>query len=97
MAKCNCLQDAKEKLHAHLMRGVPEDSVIGGSFDGCGWDNTVMSFGKDTGLHVMLKYRLAFRAKKKNGDIAKNFTRKEISLKMAYCPLCGVKQGEEDA
>lgn len=91
MAKCNCLDQAKEKLHEFLMKGVPEGSELGGKFDGCGWENEVMSFGKDSGVHVMLKYRLAYRAAKKNGELAKNYTRKECSLKMTYCPLCGTK------
>ncbi|ERK18586.1 hypothetical protein L579_1910 [Pantoea sp. AS-PWVM4] len=44
----------------------------------------------------MLRYRLAYRLKKKNGELAKNFTRKECSLKMTYCPLCGNKlEGDE--
>lgn len=92
MAKCNCLDQAKEKLHAHLMQDVPEGSELGSRWDGCGWDNEVMMFGKNSGIAVMLKYKLAFRAKKKNGELAKNYTRKEVSLKMTYCPLCGVKQ-----
>ncbi|WP_036624649.1 hypothetical protein [Pantoea sp. AS-PWVM4] len=94
--KCNCLDQANEKLHAHLMEGVPEGSELGSSWDGCGWDNQVMSFGKNSGVHVMLRYRLAYRLKKKNGELAKNFTRKECSLKMTYCPLCGNKlEGDE--
>lgn len=91
MANCNCLNDAKEKLHAHLMQGVPEGSELGSRWDGCGWDNEVMSFGKNPGIHVMLKYRVAYRMKKKNGELAKNFTRKEAHLKMTYCPMCGNK------
>ena len=90
-AKCDCLDKAKDKLHEHLMVGVPEGSELGSRWDGCGWDNEVLMFGKNGGIAVMLKYKLAFRAKKKNGDLAKNYTRKECSLKMTYCPLCGNK------
>lgn len=91
MANCKCLEQAKEKLHNHLMQGVPEGSKIGGIFDGTGWDNEVMSFGKDAGIHVMLNYKLAFRPRKKNGELANNYTRKEVKLKMTYCPMCGEK------
>lgn len=91
MFKCNCLDQAKERLHDHLMKGVPEGSELAGRFDGTGWDNEVMSFSSGS-LHVMLKYRIAYRIKKKNGDMAKNLTRKEVSIKMTYCPFCGQKQ-----
>lgn len=48
-----------------------------------------LSSGK---IWVMLKYRLAYKAKKKNGELAKNFTRLETNVKMSYCPFCGEKQ-----
>ncbi|QKJ87451.1 hypothetical protein PMPD1_2509 [Paramixta manurensis] len=93
MANCNCMNEFKEKLHSHLMQGVPEGSEIADLWGGTGWDNQVLSFGADGGVHVMLKYKLAYRAPKKNGELSKNFTRKECSLKMSYCPICGAKQG----
>lgn len=92
---CNCIDQVKEKLHAHLMQDVPEGSEIAGRWDGTGWDNEVYSLGPKMGVHVMLNYKLAYRAPKKDGSMAKNLTRKEVKMKMTYCPLCGVKYEEE--
>lgn len=91
MAKCNCLDEAKEKLHAHLIKDMPEGSELGDSWGECGWDNEVLTFGRNSGVHVMLKYKLAYKTPKKNGELSKHFTRKEVSLKMLHCPLCGEK------
>lgn len=88
---CNCIDQVKEKLHAHLMEGVPDGSEIASKWDGTGWDNEVYALDGNMGIHIMLNYKLAYRPLKKNGELAKNFTRKECKLKMTYCPLCGVK------
>ena len=81
-----------DELQKRLMEKVPVGSEVSTNlFDKVGWDN--QSFGLTSGkTHVMLKYRLAYRAKKKNGELAKNFTRLETNIKMSYCPFCGEKQ-----
>lgn len=35
----------------------------------------------------------AYRAEKKNGELAKNKTHLDCSVAMAYCPFCGEKMG----
>lgn len=89
---CNCMQTIGDELQKHLMEKVPEGSEVSNNmFDKVGWDN--QCFGLSSGkIHIMLKYRLAYRAPKKNGELAKNFTRLETNLKMSYCPICGEKQ-----
>ncbi|HCK7147647.1 TPA: hypothetical protein N0X11_005048, partial [Enterobacter roggenkampii] len=57
-----------------------------------GWDNQVLSLSEGK-LFVMLKYKLAYRAKKKNGEMAKNLNRLETNVKMSFCPFCGESQG----
>ncbi|WP_029571457.1 hypothetical protein [Pantoea ananatis] len=96
MAKCNCLDQAKDMLHAHLVKDMPEGSELGDIWDGCGWDNQILSLGEKGGIHVMLKYKVAYRVPKKNGELSKNFTRRECSLKMSHCPLCGIKMEDSE-
>lgn len=87
---CNCIETAAEKLKQHLVAKVPEGAEVSESMLDTGWENTMLSL--DSGKsHVMLKYRLAYRAKKKNGEMAKNMNRLEANLKMTFCPLCGEK------
>lgn len=89
---CDCMKKVGDELQKRLMEKVPVGSEVSTNlFDKFGWDN--QCFGLTSGkTHVMLKYRLAYRAKKKNGELAKNFTRLETNIKMSYCPFCGEKQ-----
>lgn len=89
---CDCMSKMEVLLKERLMESVPEGSLVSDSiFDKTGWDNQCMSFSSGK-IWVMLKYRLAYKAMKKNGDIAKSFTRLETNVKMSYCPFCGEKQ-----
>lgn len=89
---CDCMKKVGDELQKRLMEKVPVGSEVSTNlFHKVGWDN--QCFGLTSGkIHVMLKYRLAYRAKKKNGELAKNFTRLETNIKMSYCPFCGEKQ-----
>lgn len=87
---CNCINEIGEKIEAKLMDEVPDGAEISKGFD-TGWDGTVMLLGTGK-LHVMLKYKLAYRIKRKNGEMAKNKTHSECSVAMSYCPFCGEKQ-----
>ncbi|QZN97818.1 hypothetical protein [Symbiopectobacterium purcellii] len=87
---CECLKLIGDKLKHRLMENIPEGSEVHEGFD-TGWENTCLSFSTGT-LIVMMKYKLAYRAKKKDGTPAKNLTRLETNLKMSYCPICGEKQ-----
>lgn len=91
---CECMKKKKmgDQLQKHLMEKVPDGAEVSTNvFDKVGWDN--QCYGLSSGkIHIMLKYRLAYRARKKNGELAKNFTRLETNLKMSYCPVCGEKQ-----
>ncbi|PXB01160.1 hypothetical protein [Pectobacterium carotovorum] len=87
---CNCLKDIGEKLKQRLMEKVPEDAEVSKGFD-TGFDNTCLNLSNGT-LIVMMKYKLAYRAKKKDGTPAKNLTRLETNLQMFHCPICGEKQ-----
>jgi len=87
---CDCLKKIGDKLKSMLMEKVPDNAEVSNGFD-TGWDNTCYSLSSG-GMMVMMKYRLAYRAKKKNGEPAKNLTRLENNLKMSYCPICGEKQ-----
>ena len=90
---CNCIKEVGEKLQERLMEKVPDGAQVSENiFDKVGWDN--QCFGLESGkIFVMLKYRLAYRSRKVNGDLAKNLTRLETNIKMSYCPFCGQKQG----
>lgn len=88
---CDCMKKVGDELQKRLMEKVPAGSEVSTNlFDKVGWDNQCLglSSGKN---YVMLKYRLTYRARKKNGELAKNFTRLETNLKMSYCPICGEK------
>ena len=92
---CDCMKLVGDKLHEDLMQKVPDGADVSDSiFDKTGFDNQVMSFTTGN-VYVMLKYRLAYKAKKKNGDFAKNLTRLEAVVKMSYCPFCGEKQEDK--
>lgn len=68
---CDCFNVLEEKMKARLMEKVPKESEVNTNpFDGAGWQNQVLNFSSG-GLEVMLKYTLVFRAKKKNGEMAK--------------------------
>lgn len=89
---CDCMRKVGDELQKRLMEKVPVGSEVSTNlFDKVGWDNQCFGLTSDK-IHVMLKYRLAYRAKKKNGELAKNFTRLETNIKMSYCPFCGEKQ-----
>lgn len=78
-----------DMVKAKLMEKVSEGGEI--SEYETGWANSVISFS-DGLIHVMLKYNFAYRAKRKNGEMAKNLTRLDTKIKMTYCPFCGEKQ-----
>ncbi|MEL4885686.1 hypothetical protein N6P31_01150 [Pectobacterium betavasculorum] len=82
-------------MEERLIERVPNDAEVSRGFD-TGWENTVFGLS-DSKLHVMMKYRLAYRATKKNGDPAKNLTRLECSVKMSFCPFCGESTSDETA
>lgn len=84
---CDCLEKVSEKIEAKLLEKVPEGAEVSRGFD-TGWDNTVFSLSSGR-LLVNMRYKMAYRAKKKNGEMAKNLTRLDCSVAMAYCPLCG--------
>lgn len=88
---CNCMTEIAEKLNAHLLQKVPEGSEVSDGLGDTGWDNQVLSLDEGT-VFVALRYKLAFRARKKNGDMAMNLSRMETSVRMSFCPFCGEKQ-----
>ncbi|QNR52474.1 hypothetical protein [Escherichia phage vB_EcoS_swi2] len=89
---CDCMNKMEELLKERLMERVPSGSEVSSNvFDKTGWDNQFISLSSGK-VFVMLKYRLAYRARKKNGELAKNLTRLESNVKMSYCPFCGEKQ-----
>lgn len=61
---CDCMKKVGDELQKRLMEKVPVGSEVSTNlFDKVGWDN--QCFGLTSGkTHVMLKYRLAYRAKK---------------------------------
>lgn len=87
---CDCLKHVENAVKTRLLEKVPEGAEVFEGFE-TGWDNSVffLSSGR---THVNMRYKMAFRAKKKNGDMAKNLTHLECSVAMAYCPFCGEKE-----
>lgn len=88
---CNCINEVGAKIEARLKEKVPEGAEVSESIFDTGWDNQVISLS-DGKMYVMLKYKLACRAKKKNGEMAKNLNRLETNVKMSFCPFCGESQ-----
>ncbi|EBT9459617.1 TPA: hypothetical protein ACIV23_001769 [Salmonella enterica subsp. enterica serovar Java] len=88
---CNCIKQIGEKIEARLMEKVPDNSEISRGFD-TGWNGTVLNLSSGR-LMVNMTYKLAYRAVKKNGELAKNKTHMDCSVAMAYCPFCGEKMG----
>jgi len=86
---CDCLETVGERMKQRLMEKVPEGAEVKKGFD-TGWENTCLSLSGG-GLIVMLKYKLAYRANKKDGSPAKNLTRMDGNVTMNYCPFCGEK------
>ncbi|WP_407198992.1 hypothetical protein [Citrobacter portucalensis] len=84
------MNDIGEKIHERLMEKVPAGSEVRKGFD-TGWDNSWLNFSSGK-VVVMMKYKLAYRIKKKNGEMAKNLTRSEAAISMNFCPFCGEKQ-----
>ncbi|EKP1748561.1 hypothetical protein ACE2PB_005140 [Salmonella enterica] len=89
---CNCINEVGAQIEAQLKEKVPEGAEVSESTFDTGWDNQVLSLSEGK-LFVMLKYKLAYRAKKKNGEMAKNLNRLETNVKMSFCPFCGESQG----
>ena len=89
---CNCINEVGAQIEAQLKEKVPEGAEVSESTFDTGWDNQVLSLSEGK-LFVMLKYKLAYRAKKKNGEMAKNLNRLETNVKMSFCPFCGEAQG----
>lgn len=89
---CNCFNDVEDKIKLRLQEQMPEGSKEStNTFDGAGWFNQALNFGSGK-VEIMLKYTLVYRARKKNGEMAKNLTRLETNVKMSFCPFCGEKQ-----
>lgn len=90
---CDCMNKMEGLLKERLMERVPSGSKVSSNilFDKTGWDNQCISLSSGK-VFVMLKYSIAYRARKKNGELAKNLTRLETNVKMSYCPFCGEKQ-----
>lgn len=89
---CDCMKKVGDELQKRLMKKAPVGSEVSTNlFDKVGWDNQCFAL-RSGKIRVMLKYRLTYRAKKKNGELAKKFTRLETNVKMSYCPFCGEKQ-----
>ncbi|MEQ5728533.1 hypothetical protein AB7360_05265 [Providencia alcalifaciens] len=86
---CNCMNRIAEELKAKLTPKVTEGGVI--SDTETGWDNQMLDFSAGKS-RVMLNYKFAYRAKKKNGEMAKNLTRLDMVVSMSHCPFCGEKQ-----
>ncbi|ECG1392301.1 TPA_asm: hypothetical protein GNB58_004926 [Salmonella enterica subsp. houtenae serovar 45:g,z51:-] len=89
---CNCINEVGAQIETRLKEKVPEGAEVSESTFDTGWDNQVLSLSEGK-LFVMLKYKLAYRAKKKNGEMAKNLNRLETNVKMSFCPFCGESQG----
>ncbi|EJA5031887.1 hypothetical protein OFY73_004877 [Salmonella enterica] len=89
---CNCINEVGAQIEAQLKEKVPEGAEVSESTFDTGWDNQVLSLSEGK-LFVVLKYKLAYRAKKKNGEMAKNLNRLETNVKMSFCPFCGESQG----
>ncbi|HIC8353311.1 hypothetical protein [Enterobacter roggenkampii] len=89
---CNCINEVGAQIEARLKEKVPEGAEVSENTFDTGWDNQVLSLSEGK-LFVMLKYKLAYRAKKKNGEMAKNLNRLETNVKMSFCPFCGESQG----
>ncbi|MGO2337450.1 hypothetical protein [Providencia sp.] len=85
---CDCLNYVERELKEKFTVRVSEGGKISNSETG--WDNQVIDFTFGRTL-VMLNYKFAYRAKKKNGEMAKNLTRLDTKVKMSHCPFCGVK------
>lgn len=78
-----------EKIKAMLAEKVSEGGEIE-EYE-TGWENNLFSISDSKFVSVM-KYKLAYRAKKKNGEMYKNLNRLEASVRISYCPFCGEKQ-----
>lgn len=87
---CDCFETVGGRMKQRLMEKVPEGSEVSKGFD-TEWENKCLSLSTGKAM-VMLKYKLAYRAKKKDGSPAKNLTRMEGNVAMNYCPFCGEKQ-----
>lgn len=88
---CECLKIAGEKIEAELLKQIPEGAQVSKDYFDTGWENRMLNIQKGTSF-IALKYRMAYRAKKKNGEMAKNLNRLSVSIDMRYCPLCGEAQ-----
>lgn len=89
---CNCINEVGAQIETRLKEKVPKGAEVSENAFDTGWDNQVLSLSEGK-LFVMLKYKLAYRAKKKNGEMAKNLNRLETNVKMSFCPFCGESQG----
>lgn len=61
---CNCINEVGAQIEARLKEKVPEGAEVSESTFDTGWDNQVLSLSEGK-LFVMLKYKLAYRAKRK--------------------------------
>ncbi|MBN7840898.1 hypothetical protein J0A78_05390 [Providencia rettgeri] len=86
---CNCISEKGEAIKAILSGEISEGGELA-EYE-TGWENSLFSIS-DSKFVSTMKYKLAYRAKKKNGEMYKNLTRLEANIRMAYCPFCGEKQ-----
>ncbi|QKJ88064.1 hypothetical protein PMPD1_3134 [Paramixta manurensis] len=93
---CDCMKNTAEKVRGHLEKRVPINAEVSTGLGDTGWQDEWLSL-EDGKLHVMLIYKLAYRARKKDGSMAKNLTRLSTGVSMAYCPFCGEKFGGDHA
>lgn len=61
---CNCINEVGAHIEARLKEKVPEGAEVSESTFDTGWDNQVLSLSEGK-LFMMLKYKLAYRAKRK--------------------------------
>lgn len=59
------------------------------------WQNKLWCLSEKDMSPVSMKIEASYRAAKRGGGIAKNTTRKSVSVFPSYCPFCGRKYGRD--
>ena len=87
---CNCFKELNEKAEARVLEVIGKDSIFEEGEKGI--DGRVYYFGSGhCNFPVNLNYSFSFYKKKKDGTPAKSKTKQELSVPMAFCPMCGIE------
>ncbi|QEG09381.1 hypothetical protein CPT_Saba_008 [Proteus phage Saba] len=92
MSKCDCFEKLKKDLSDRVVEKLP----IGASLEVAEWDNMGLFMRGDTMVaNYYANFKVRYRKRKKDGDMASGLTKSDVPVVYSYCPFCGVKVSDK--